>query len=176
MSYSVNSWVFRLSSQIEYCKIASITFPERGIHLCQELNAVLSKTIKRCKVTGLANSISHTCTEMTHCSPMQRSECLSRYYCHSFFDKSSWQAVKGPAYRSFLYSTGYNLLFFISRKMGETNSNWLVLAVEDLKYWCLLYLSCSACKKREHLGVSFTSLCSTALWRSLLKKKEKGSW
>lgn len=151
MRYSVNSWIFRLSNQIEYCKIASITFPERGIHLCQELNAVLSKTIKWCKVIELANSISHTCTETTRCSTMQRSKYLSRYYCHSFFDKSSRQAEKCHAYRSFLYCTGYNLLFFISRKMGETNSNWLMLAVENLKYWCFLYLRCSSWKKKRRL-------------------------
>lgn len=147
MSYSVNSWILRLSNQTEYCKIGSITFPERGIHLCQELKAVLRKTIKWCKVIGLAKTISHICTEMTHCSTMQRSKYLSRYYCHSFFYKFSWQAEKCCAYRSFFYSPGYNLHFFISRKMGETNSNWLMPAVEDLKYWCFLYSSCSGWKK-----------------------------
>lgn len=70
------------------------------------------------------------------------------YYCHSsFFEKSSWQPGKGHVYRSFLYSTGYNLLFFISRKMEKQKSNCLILAVQDLKYWCSLYLRCSACQK-----------------------------
>lgn len=57
-------------------KIASITFPERCINFCQKLNTVLSKTIKFCKVTGLTYSISHTCAEMAHCLPIQRSKYL----------------------------------------------------------------------------------------------------